>query len=248
MNCAYSTNIGAKRKLNQDSCLAAVINNAGQDYYVFAAADGLGGHRSGEVASRMAVDYIRDNLSSVDNYFDPVEMDHFVNEINAGIVKSSIHDPELSGMATTLTLCILGRNHLAITQVGDSRAYRITPNGISRLTKDHSLVQMLIDEGKLTEESAKHHPQKNVITRALGTDSMIAIDLYDYEVRPDDIFLVCTDGLYNMVPENEIWQITLRNTPENAVKMLIDLANKNGGNDNITVLIFNVKEGVSDDQ
>lgn len=248
MNCAYSTNIGAKRKINQDACLAAVINNCGTDYYVFAAADGLGGHRSGEIASHMAIDYIINHLSKVDNYFDSAEMNRFVNEINAEIVRTSIHNPDLSGMATTLTLCIVGKGRLSITQIGDSRAYRIDKSGITRLTKDHSLVQRLIDEGRLTEEGARKHPQKNVITRALGTDSSIESDLYVYPVNAEDTFLVCTDGLYNMVKESEIRRIIQKNPPQEAVRQLIDRANENGGNDNITVLVFNTKEGPADDR
>ena len=248
MKCAYSTNIGAKRKINQDACLAAEITNNGTEYYVFAAADGLGGHGGGEVASQMAVDFIKDFLPEVNDYSDPVEMDRFVNDINSEIVRASIHDPELSGMATTLTLCILGDGKLDIIQIGDSRAYRINKKGISRLTKDHSLVQMLIDEGRLSPEDAARHPQKNVITRALGTDSMVSIDLYEYEVKSGDTFLVCTDGLYNMVPEEEIYSIVSENAPESAVKQLINLANENGGSDNITVMVFNSEGDAADDQ
>ncbi len=245
MKCAYATNIGAKRKINQDACLAAEIQNDGTEYYVFAAADGLGGHRSGEVASQMAVNYIQNFLTEVNDYSDPLEMDRFVNNINTEIVRASIHDPQLSGMATTLTLCIEGRGKLSITQVGDSRAYRINSKGISRLTKDHSLVQMLIDEGRLDPKDAARHPQKNVITRALGTDSMVTIDLYEYDVCRNDIYLVCTDGLYNMVSEEEIRRIVWekRDHLESAVKELINTANQNGGNDNITVLLFTESGG-----
>lgn len=245
MNCAYSTNIGAKRKINQDACLAATINHNGKDYYVFAAADGLGGHRSGEVASQMVIDHIVDHLCEVDDYYNESDMSYFMNAINSEIVRKSIHNPDLSGMATTLTLCILAENKLSIAQIGDSRAYRINKHGIKRLTKDHSLVQMLIDEGRISEDDANIHPQKNVITRALGTDSKVKIDLYKYDINKDDIFLVCTDGLYNMVDEEDIMKITQNNNPQEAVKKLINLANKNGGNDNITVLIFSEGEGGS---
>lgn len=242
MNCAYSTNIGAKRKINQDACLAASINHKGKDYYVFAAADGLGGHRSGEVASQIAVDYISDHLYEVNDYFKLSDMDRFINKVNSEIVKSSIHNPDLSGMATTLTLCILDSEKLSITQIGDSRAYKINNEGITRLTKDHSLVQMLLDEGRIKDIDISNHPQKNVITRALGTDSRVKIDLYNYDINPGDIFLVCTDGLYNMVNENKIYEIITQNDPPEAVRQLINLANENGGNDNITALIFKYDE------
>lgn len=242
MNCAYSTNIGAKRKINQDACLAAMISHKGKDYYVFAAADGLGGHRSGEVASQIAIDYITDHLCEVNDYSNISDMDHFINKVNSEIVKSSIHNPDLSGMATTLTLCILDKENLSISQIGDSRAYRINDKGITRLTKDHSLVQMLLDEGRLNNIDISNHPQKNVITRALGTDSKVKIDLYNYKIQPSDTYLVCTDGLYNMVSEDEIHEIIQNNEPPEAVRQLINLANDNGGNDNITVLVFKFDE------
>lgn len=238
MKCAYSTNIGAKRKINQDALLAATINHNGKDYYVFAAADGLGGHRSGEIASQMAIDYITNHLCEVGDYYSHSDMDRFMNNINSEIVRESIHNPDLNGMATTLTLCIIDEEKLGITQIGDSRCYRINPEGITRLTKDHSLVQMLIDEGKITENDASSHPQKNVITRALGTENSVKTDLYEYKIKEGDSFLVCTDGLYNMVDEDEIYDIVRKNNPQEAVRQLINLANDNGGNDNITVLIF----------
>lgn len=238
MNCAYSTNIGAKRKINQDACLAAMINHDGTDYYVFAAADGLGGHRSGEVASQMAIEHIANHLCEVDDYYDRFDMDRFINDVNSEIVKRSIHNPDLSGMATTLTLCILDEKRLSVTHIGDSRAYRINRSGITRLTKDHSLVQMLIDEGRLNEGEATDHPNKNVITRALGTDSRVKVDVYEYDIKLEDIFLVCTDGLYNMVDETDMYEIISKNPPQEAVRQLINLANDNGGNDNITALIF----------
>ncbi len=246
MNCAYSTNAGAKRKINQDALLAATINQNGKLYYIFAAADGLGGHRSGEVASQAAIDYIANNLRDVDNYFDFHEMDRFINRVNSDIIKKSVHNPNLSGMATTLTLCILDNQNLSISQIGDSRAYRINDDGIKQLTKDHSLVQMLVDEGRISEEEARLHPQKNVITKALGTDSKVNIDLFNYTISADDTFLVCSDGLYNMVSEEEIFTIIRKNSPKQAVKKLINLANKNGGTDNITVLVFSNEEAGSD--
>lgn len=178
MKCAYSSNIGAKRKINQDACLAATIENNGRKYYVFAVADGLGGHRSGEIASQMAVDYIKENLSNVENYFDYNEMNQFVNDINHQILDVSRNCAECLGMATTLTMCILDGDRLGVIHIGDSRAYRINENQMEQLTKDHSLVQVLVDEGKITSKEASVHPQKNVITRALGTDDIVQPDLY----------------------------------------------------------------------
>jgi len=156
MKCAYGSNVGLLRKVNQDAYLAATIKNIDRISYVFAVADGLGGHLSGEIASKTAVDFIKNNLSKICNYFDSEEMMSFVNDINQELKKIGDDEPARLGMATTLTMCILDGNDLCICHVGDSRAYIITKDEITRLTKDHSLVQILIDEGKITQEKPKY--------------------------------------------------------------------------------------------
>ncbi|MGV8904985.1 MAG: Stp1/IreP family PP2C-type Ser/Thr phosphatase [Acetobacterium sp.] len=244
MKCAYGSNVGLLRKVNQDAFLAATIKNVDRISYVFAVADGLGGHLSGEIASRTAVDFIKNNLSKIHNYFDPEEMMSFVNDINQELKKIGDDEPARLGMATTLTMCILDGNDLCICHVGDSRAYIITKDEITRLTKDHSLVQILIDEGKITPEEAEIHPQKNVITRALGTDVSVKVDFYRYEINPEAAYLICSDGLFNLVSDSEMQTIVNENSLEDSAKMLIDLANKNGGNDNITVVLFKPMEEV----
>ncbi len=122
--------------------------------------------------------------------------------------------------------------------MGDSRAYRIDAEEIEQLTKDHSLVQALYDEGKITEEQKRSHPRKNVITRALGSDEQVRADLFEYKIKPGSRYLVCSDGLYDLVDEKTIHEIIIHNTLEKAVELLITKANDNGGNDNITVIIF----------
>lgn len=248
MKCAYGSNVGSLRTVNQDAYLAATIKNIDRISYVFAVADGLGGHRSGEVASKTAVDFIKNNLSRIRNYFDSEEMMSFVKDINLELKTIGDDEPARLGMATTLTMCIVDGNQLCICHVGDSRAYSITDEKIVRLTKDHSLVQILVDEGKITQEEAEIHPQKNVITRALGTDNSVNVDFYRYFIEPDAIYLLCSDGLFNMVSDNNIKAIVLENTLEDAAKKLIDLANINGGKDNITVVLFRPLEGVADAQ
>lgn len=247
MRCAYSTNIGIKRKVNQDACLAATIENNGRKYYLFAVADGLGGHLSGEVASQMAVDYLKENFSNLKDYFDAEEINVFINAINMEIIEHSRSNEECKGMATTLTLCILDGCCLEIVHIGDSRAYCIRDNTIEQLTKDHSLVQVLLDEGKITSAEASVHPQKNVITRALGTDNVVRPDIFKYRLDAGDVVLICSDGLYNMVNEAEITRIVTEYPLEEATKELINLANYNGGNDNITVVLFQPEEEVSID-
>jgi len=248
MKCAYGSNIGSLRKVNQDAYLAATIKNVDRVSYVFAVADGLGGHRSGEIASKTAVEFIKNNLSRIKNYFDPEEMMSFVNDINQALKKLGDDEPARLGMATTLTMCIVDGNELCICHVGDSRTYSITKDKITRLTKDHSLVQILVDEGKITQEEAEIHPQKNVITRALGTDNSVKVDFYRYEIDAEAVYLICSDGLFNMVSDTEMQTIVNENSLEESAKMLIDLANENGGNDNITVVLFKPLEGVIDAQ
>ncbi|MGL4284155.1 Stp1/IreP family PP2C-type Ser/Thr phosphatase [Eubacterium aggregans] len=243
MKCAYSSNIGVKRKVNQDAYLAANFEKDGEICYIFVVADGLGGHQSGEVASEMAVDYIKTNIAGIGDYTDYGQVNTFVNGINQQILEAGFRNEELRGMATTLTLCIVDGENLVIAHVGDSRAYRINREGIEQLTKDHSLVQALVDEGRLSSSQAKTHPQKNVITRALGTDEVVRTDLFEYTIVPGDKFLVCSDGLYNLVSETLIRRIVLEEDMEEATKELVNTANRNGGNDNITVIIFDPQEG-----
>lgn len=238
MKCAYSSNIGIRRKVNQDSYLAASFEKDGKVKYIFVVADGLGGHPAGEVASELAIDYIKQNVSAIDDFKDYDGMVAFVNAINQKIVTEGKKNPERKGMATTMTMGVVDQDSLVLAHVGDSRAYRISETGIEQLTKDHSLVQALVDEGRLQSDQARIHPQRNVITRALGTDFQVQSDLYQYHIDPGDIFLICSDGLYNLVPEAVIRQTVLNTDIENAVKTLIDMANANGGTDNITVILF----------
>ncbi|MDI3535712.1 MAG: family protein phosphatase [Eubacteriaceae bacterium] len=248
MKCAYGSNVGTQRKVNQDAYLAATIKNIDRISYVFAVADGLGGHRSGEIASQTAVDFIKNNLSRIKDYFDAEEMMAFVNDINLELKKVSDDEPARLGMATTLTMCIVDGDEMCICHVGDSRTYLVSDKEILRLTKDHSLVQILVDEGKITQAEAEIHPQKNVITRALGTDSSVNVDIYRYPIKADAKYLVCSDGLFNMVSDETIKKIVNQNSLEEGAKLLIDTANKNGGKDNITVVLFRPLEGVTDAQ
>ena len=257
MKCAYSTNIGAKRKSNQDAYLAANVEKDGILYYVFAVADGLGGHRSGEVASQIAIDNIKEHIGEIQDFTDYQEVNAFFNDINKEIIHEGVMQPEELGMATTLTMAIVHADKMVrfidVTTAagwdicynpahpmtrGDSRAYRINAGGIEHLTKDHSLVQALIDRGRITPTEAKDHPQKNIITRALGTDEVLKADLFEYRLYPGDQVLLCSDGLYNMVSDEEIHRIVMENDIEEATRKLVNLANYNGGTDNITLIIF----------
>jgi protein phosphatase len=241
MKCAYASDVGVKRKNNQDAYLAANITKEGKTYYLFAVAAGLGGHQSGEVASQMAIDYIKKHFYYMDDFFDYEAVDEFVNKINMAIIEKGCEIPEYMGMATTLTMAVVTGDHMGIYHVGDSRAYRVSEGDIEQLTKDHSLVQTLVDQGRITPEEAKVHPQKNVITRALGTDERVRTAFYEYTVFPEDQILLCSDGLSNMVEDDEIRDIVSEDGDiERIVDSLISRANYYGGNDNISVVVVSV--------
>jgi PPM family protein phosphatase len=211
---------------------------------VFVIADGMGGHSSGEIASRTAVDFINarilgepELLSDGNNVAESIV--RIMDATNSHVFSLSQENPELSGMGTTLTMAVVYTKWLYIGHVGDSRAYLYRNGSLDRLTTDHSYVEELIRSGNLTREEAKTHPRKNVITRALGCQSTLEVDNAVFEMRQNDTFLICTDGLTNMLSDEEITAILEEYTdPQECSKKLVDTANQQGGADNITVLVF----------
>jgi len=227
----YKTDIG-KRENNEDSLLVKKIG----EFHVLAVADGLGGHAAGEVASRVALieieEYLRKNLSR-ENLKEAVR--EAILKANREICMLSRENPEYRGMGTTLVLAIVFGNRALIANVGDSRAYLIG-DGIRRITKDHSLVQELVDRKIITEEEAFNHPQKNVVTNALGIGEDVTIDFYEVEL--DGYLLLCTDGLSDYVRDREIKDVVLK--AQNPCDELVRIA-KERGNDNITVILMRAK-------
>lgn len=228
------------------------IRENNQDYYhiskssklpLFMVADGMGGHKAGEVASKMAVDVIVkvftevdiNNLDNEDAIIDTIR--RAIVEANNVIHKKSIEDLECNGMGTTITIAYLLNKKLIIGHIGDSRAYSIQNNGLKQITEDHSLVAQLVKNGSISAREAQYHPQKNIITRALGTNECIDIDIVIEEVKKDDIILLCTDGLTNMLDDSEIKNVILDNRDmQSACDNLVKKANELGGLDNITVI------------
>ena len=241
MKIGYKTHIGMIRKRNEDSYL--IIDEFYPKFCVFAVADGMGGHNGGEIASKMAIDSIQkffeENHGRDEFIFNIKNIKHLVDNINIEILEKSQSLPLYNGMGTTLTLIISFDHKIYIIHIGDSRAYRINDNGIKQLTEDHSLVAELVKEGKISKMDALVHPQKNVITRALGTDRKVEPDIYNYRIGSNDIILLCTDGLINSVSEGKIYE-TLRKDIDfqQKAELLINYANDNGGKDNITTIIF----------
>jgi PPM family protein phosphatase len=229
----HKSDTGRQRRSNEDREFARAP--------LFAVADGMGGARAGEVASKIVVETLEEGLP--DGGSNEERLATVVREANARIHQLAQADADRAGMGTTVTAAVVGDDAVSVAHVGDSRAYRIRDDEIERLTTDHSLVGELVRRGRLTEEEAEEHPQKSVITRALGPEAAVEVDTRSYPSRPGDIFLLCSDGLTGMVPEERIREIVTEadSLPE-AGQQLIREANENGGRDNITVVLFRLEE------
>lgn len=214
---------------------------------LFIVADGLGGHNAGQVASKIAVKTIGEGYSAKTNESPPELLKKVFQQANAAIQKEATSNPEYSGMATTCSVLALYGKTACFAHVGDSRIYRITKYTIEQLTRDHSQVAEMARQGILTKEEAEVHPNRSVLTRALGARPQIEIDIDDtIELNKGDYFLICSDGLAK-IQEKELKQITLSNPPQAACDQLIELANNRGGQDNSTVIIIKINpaKGIS---
>ncbi len=227
------TDTGRQRRDNEDSAFARAP--------VFVVADGMGGAQAGEVASRIAVEVFAQGLP--DSGSAEQRLADRVIEANRQIFDVSRSERERAGMGTTLTAALLEGSDLAIAHVGDSRAYLFRDGSLKRLTQDHSLVDELVRRGKLTEEQAAEHPQRSIITRALGPEPEVEVDTWTYPVRAGDVLLLCSDGLTSMVPEERVEAILSSSEGlADVAQALIDEANTAGGRDNITVVLFRLEE------
>jgi protein phosphatase len=225
------TDTGKKRRRNEDSHLV--------EPPLFAVADGMGGAQAGEVASRLAIAALRGAPGGVGD---------LIQRANRRVYERAAQDPAVSGMGTTMTLAIVEDGQVQIGHVGDSRAYRLRDGRLEQLTEDHSLVAELQRSGKLSAEEAETHPQRSVITRALGTDPDVDADTFTVPARAGDVFLLCSDGLTTMVDEDAILETIERNRGDlgRAAKELVRAANRGGGEDNITVVAFEIVGEVDD--
>jgi PPM family protein phosphatase len=229
----YKTDTGRQRRDNEDSALARAP--------VFVVADGMGGAQAGEVASKIAIEAFEGGLGGAGSPEERLAVR--VREANREIYARSRAELGREGMGTTLTAAYLDDGTVAIAHVGDSRAYLFRDGELTRLTQDHSLVDELVRRGKLTEEQAAEHPQRSIITRALGPEPEVEVDTWTYPVRRGDVLLLCSDGLTSMVPEERIGQILAASESlDDAADRLIQEANDAGGRDNITVVLTRVDE------
>ena len=237
MKVVSATNVGNYRKNNEDSYFL----NESKNLYILA--DGMGGHLAGERASKMATEIIGSDFEGervVKSIDDAIEiLSSSIRDANKKIYESSQENEDYRGMGTTLSAGLILDNVLIYSNIGDSRIYKINKD-MEQITKDDSFVNYLIEIGEITEEEAKNHPKKNVLTKAMGTTPDIEVIVNTLNIEEKDIFLFCSDGLTNMVSDEDIFKIVKENNPEDARDMLLDLALKNGGMDNITfILVFN---------
>jgi serine/threonine protein phosphatase PrpC len=229
---AAVSDTGRKRRHNEDSFVLQPP--------IFAVVDGMGGANAGEVASRIAADALREGSQNGGSGEGAVTS--LVEEANRRVYRRATEDASASGMGTTLTVALVEEGRVRFGHVGDSRAYLLRDGELMQLTEDHSLVGELVRSGKLAPEDAESHPQRSVITRALGTDPDVDVDTFTQETRSGDIFVLCSDGLYSMVANPTILELVerYRGDLDAAAKALIAAANKAGGDDNITVVAFEI--------
>jgi PPM family protein phosphatase len=231
---AHKTDTGRQRHANEDSYFARAP--------LFAVADGMGGAQAGEVASRIAAGAFEHGPGNDDASAEG-QLEQIARRANRKIHKLAQEDSSRAGMGTTLTAALLRDDEVALGHVGDSRAYLLRGGQLKRLTKDHSLVEELRRQGRLTEEQAEEHPQRSIITRALGPEPDVNVDTMTFPARDGDVFLLCSDGLTTMVSDDEIREILVNSRSlRQAVSRLVDAANRGGGRDNITAVAFRVAE------
>jgi protein phosphatase len=247
------TDVGLKREVNEDFFLADSNLN------LYIVADGMGGHAGGDIASRMAVEIVRDRVrqarragglfnrqaSTRESAAILKMLADAISNASSEIFKASDRRPELVGMGTTITAMLVHGARAYVAHVGDSRLYRWRGKRIEQMTEDHSLVNEQVKAGFITAEEAAHSRFRNIITRSVGFESLVNSDTFSAPLRPDDHFLLCSDGLYGMVEDQEIGQTLGNGRLSNAVGRLVSLANERGGEDNITVIILKVDSGTS---
>ena len=239
MKIGRSTGIshpGRKRRKNEDSWVC--------DPPIFAVADGMGGAKGGEIASRLAATA----LGAAPDGTGEQRVVALVQEANRRVFERSSEDASASGMGTTITLALVEDGKVTFGHVGDSRAYLIRDHSIEQLTDDHSLVAELVRSGKLSPEEAEIHPQRSVITRALGTDPDVDVDTFIVEPQVGDLFFICSDGLTSMVENDVILEVVeqRRDNLDAAARELVETANRSGGEDNITVVFFEIADESAD--
>ncbi len=243
-NIAYGaySHVGRVRSENQDAygCFPEQATN-GHDERLFIVADGMGGHAGGKEASRIAIDEVPGAFYESRDQAMPDRLRTAFNQANGKIYDKAHSEAGFERMGTTCTALALVEGQICIAHVGDTRAYLIAEDGITQLTKDHTLVEEMRREGVITDDEARVHPRRNTLTRALGVEPDLDVDVYDIgAMQSEQRFLLCSDGLAAVTPD-ELLKVVLATEPQKASEQLVALANERGGHDNITVLIVHVR-------
>ncbi|GAA5415059.1 protein phosphatase PrpC [Paraliobacillus ryukyuensis] len=235
----YLTNIGKVRMHNEDA--GGIFQNEALQYLTVVA-DGMGGHKAGDVASQLVVEWMENEWKSTKESLDRQGAATWLTEVitkaNQYVYQKSIDNEALLGMGTTVVAVIYGEDFISVANIGDSRCYLLHNGTISQITEDHSLVNELVRSGQISKEDADFHPRKNVLTKALGTEAILQPDIFEASWKQDDQLLLCTDGLTNKLSDEELSRfLTDDKSNQEKAEMLIDTANERGGEDNITLVI-----------
>lgn len=244
MQTFYLTDPGKVRTHNEDNVI--ILNNNNNEF-LLAVADGMGGHKAGEVASAIAIDHLHDEFDKLETFGTKENaidwLRNIVVEINNKIFDYTSKNPDSKGMGTTLVVAIKTNDYILYGNIGDSSGYVMKNEKLHKVTKDHTLVNLLVSTGELTEEEAKYHPRKNVLMRALGANDPIEVDIFDVDTSVKGLFL-CSDGLTNMLTDEQIEKILNSNLSiEEAVVKLIRKSNSRGGTDNISIAYLKKESG-----
>ncbi|MCH4890262.1 Stp1/IreP family PP2C-type Ser/Thr phosphatase [Acidaminobacter sp. JC074] len=235
LRVAYCTDVGKKRTNNQDALLVSL------DLNLFAVADGMGGHLAGEVASQTTVDLLEKYFLNLSDTLPQIWVEESIKEANKRVYLKSLEEESYRGMGTTCSMVYFKDDMLHIGHVGDSRIYFIDED-IKQVSRDHTLVDNLLKAGEITKAEADNHPKRHVITRAIGTDATVDVDYDKYDYKGLNKILICSDGLSEMVKDQEILSIVNTHDIESAVTELVKQANDNGGTDNISVILIALNE------
>ena len=237
MKAFAATDVGVERKINQD-CVYYSLTEVGPLPNLFIVADGMGGHKAGDFASRYTVDNFVSRVRESSGKDTVDIIDDAVTWVNTALLEKAGESPDYTGMGTTLVVATVIDNMLKVANVGDSRLY-IIGKDIRQITRDHSLVEEMVSLGEIDRKAARTHKRKNIITRAIGGDAKVEAEMFCVELQPGDKILMCSDGLSNMIEDEDIFKIIKDSSEiEEAAKRLIDTANENGGKDNISVILI----------
>lgn len=240
MRAYAKTDVGSKRAVNQDYMYCSE-NSVGSFRNLFIVADGMGGHKAGDYASKLCVEQMVQSIEKSEHKTPVSLFEEAVDAANGAVFAESQEHEEYEGMGTTLVACTMLEDTLYVANIGDSRLYLLRDDDIMQITEDHSLVEEMVKQGNITESEARVHPQKNIITRAVGIDQAVQADFFEVDIYPDDIIMLCSDGLSNMIEDEDMEYIVKHSKSlQDAGETLVARANENGGSDNITVVLAKV--------